>query len=712
MLTTRSAAPALLPLLLTACASQGQTPSGEEQPPLKRAEAHLAANEYAEARADLLEHLSDEPDDSQARYVLARALSYLGELRAARAELERVVAEDPESPLPWDLLGAVHEQLGDHREALAAYDQVQRRSDSIAPLLSIARCQLYLGQPEAVLVTVEAARQRRDKEPWCDFFAYQALRRMGRPREAVDAARNYLELAKDKPEHEVYLQRVKSWLETQRASLEANVRDVIADYVRAACRLRMPGANAPEEAILASAPERLFAYDDRPVFLTLYPPGATQRFTGHGRGDSLAAALKGAVEALTENPDYAPIKVRRAALRIDVGQDLEPVELREGPRGLVADPPVQLGRHGLALRADGREVFSLPGDPMSEDRARLDDLLSFASQRAGLGPDAWRASTGAVFRFEAESFLSAAPGVSPASLAFSEPTPGPEATPRAIAEALRTGAAWLTSLLQPEGGLAGGYSPTRASLDASGDQVLLASPETSLDAALVLARLHGRTQSPQWLAAKNHLLSRHLAGEAPLSERAGATLVRALLPAREDDPPGAAQRRAELLRACSGSAGASALRARLAGGEDAAAVAAARAGELGGGEEVALLLDLAFAGHEPARATALEWASAQLSAAPPASSGARARWLESLARAARLARDQGHSDAARLRAAVRAQARSLLALQLGERHRYLCREPGQALGAFRSALGKVHVRPETTIAALAALVACEDLLGS
>ena len=97
---------ATLPLLVACLSSPTQEGTSAPQEdtkqaktPIERAEGLIASGDYAGARQALLEHLDDEQDDTQSRYLLAKTLAHLGELRGARAEVERVVAERPDSPV-------------------------------------------------------------------------------------------------------------------------------------------------------------------------------------------------------------------------------------------------------------------------------------------------------------------------------------------------------------------------------------------------------------------------------------------------------------------------------------------------------------------------------------------------------------------------------------------------------------------------------------
>jgi tetratricopeptide (TPR) repeat protein len=61
--------------------------------------AYLGKKMYSEARASLLTALRLEPNNQQARWLLAHTLQAIGMQEEAYAELERTLAINPESPL-------------------------------------------------------------------------------------------------------------------------------------------------------------------------------------------------------------------------------------------------------------------------------------------------------------------------------------------------------------------------------------------------------------------------------------------------------------------------------------------------------------------------------------------------------------------------------------------------------------------------------------
>src|SRR5690606_31056160 len=113
------------------------------------------------------------------------------------------------------------------------------------------------------------------------YLAYQAYKRLERWDEAERAARVYLGEVAEAPQHAERSVEVRRWLGSRRSPLEPETERAMVDYVRSACRLRLPSEAPAEEAVLAAGPERLFAFDDRPVFVTLFVPASSKRFFGH-----------------------------------------------------------------------------------------------------------------------------------------------------------------------------------------------------------------------------------------------------------------------------------------------------------------------------------------------------------------------------------------------------------------------------------------------
>lgn len=736
-MSARRSAPWLFLLVLVGCKGPEPEPKDEETP-LAKATRALEGGDAVGARKALEQILSEDDDDLRARYLLARALATLGELRGAKANLLPILEERPADALALSLLAAVHETLGEHHQALACYARLQSQvPESLDPLRGVVRCQLLLGQPEQALATIAAGRGRPTEDPWLDYLEWQAMRRLGRLEGADMAARRFLEASVQAPELKGAASDVKFWVAERAHLLDSASRQLMIDYVRAACRLRLPDSVGPEEALLADVPARMVAFDDRPVFVTVSVPGTKTRFRGRGRGKSLLAALKGAVAAVQERPGYTALQVREAAVLIDVGHALEPVKLRQGTHGLEADPPLVRGRHGLILRADGREIQSLPSDGLVRGLPDLRAMLEDAALEGGLAADAWQSSTQSVFRFRTESFLSPTPGAAPISLIDGEPQPLPEPYPRELTAALVSGARFATGLLLVDGGCAASYQASRDETARVGPTQpgqpeaapLEASPADEARLALTLVQLHRRSEDPVLLAAARHVtdrvVARMLAGGATDTEAAAWLLLAldevAATKGGEQHAPTARRDElaAALLRvedpAARGPARLALLGHARATGEarwrEAARALPLPPGDdpLAAAEELLALEQL----NASERAALLAWAGERLASREKERElpvERRARTLTALAGAARVARDARDPLFPDLRQAVQSLAGELLALQLGERHRALFPAPNRALGGFRARMDDSTLSPRPTAECLLGLAAALDVL--
>ncbi|MGE0711405.1 MAG: AMMECR1 domain-containing protein [Planctomycetota bacterium] len=759
----------LLVALATACSSPPPAegpplpaPVAEAKPeqkpltPMERARNLFGSRDFAGARRALEEALEQDSDNAQALYLRARTLAVLGEYRGAKADCQRVLQLTPENALALDLLASLHEHLGEHREAIAAYQAVQaqlavREQElssylrlqgmpvpqgvvSHGPLVGMARCYLYLGEADQALgVLAQARAASAQSDPWVEYWRFVTLDRMGRQREAEDAARTFVREAQRG--FETQLKEVQRWLARQAQSLAPEVRQAMIDYVRAATRLRLPDQAPPGEEVLARAPERLLAFDDRPVFVTVVPAGESLRFFGRGRGKSLAGALKGAVEALQEDPRWKHLLAREAAVRVEVGRELRPARLDRQDGRLELTPPLEWGVHGVGLRADGKEAYLLPGDPVLEDLSGLEAGLEFACRRAGAGSSAWQSAGDAVFRFETEAFVSPRPGTAPQALVGAEPVERPEPTLRALRRGLDQGVRFLTRMIQPKAGLPAGYSPTRNAVDHRGGDDGAVAPADARETALALLAFRraaeerspgangadalGGTSERVLEAAGLHLLEHGLGKDLDvvgLDPAAQALLLEALAGRPEAQGGGAwaplARQLVAALRNAPRDARLPAARALLVASRAGDASLEAAAWSLAGpaenldpSEPAARALLVALARGEqgavaPARARLFAWGQAALSERAPATPGR----LEALVVAAQVAAERKEPQAGALRELVVSGAGELLALQLGERHRWLCASPVRALGGFRDDLATIHLRPGRTAECVLALI--------
>lgn len=667
----------LLPLVVAGCQSTPDDiePIEEQVEPLVRAREAFQRGDLPTARDAVQEHLADDSDDVRARYLLARVLAAQGEFRAAKREVRTALLEERKDPLMWDLLAQVREELGEHRNALRAYQEVQRLvPDSVGPVLGQARCLMVLGEDRAALAVVNSSEPRIADDPWLHYIRFRAHQRLGEQQAAEAAARAFL---KAPPQGAIdRVEELRGWLTDQGGRLDMEARQAALDFVREACRFRIPDSEPPEDKVLAEAPERFFVYDDRPVFVTLYVPhadrgklkGSAPSLRGYGRGKSLAESLKGAVVDVRAAKGFSPLAVLNAAVQIDIGFRPLPVQLEEQGPILVTDPPLTPA-HGVATRADGREVYCLPSDRLWADLDDVGDMLTHACQRAGLGDDAWFAGTRAVFAFETEAFVAVRPGVDPSPLVRGgEPGPLPEANPAAIEAALGNAARWLTTLLTPEGDVRG----PDAGLDL----------EARARVGLAFARAAAVLDDKVLRAASEHVVG-SLPNELPPGARAQLVLTHAALGA---DVAALGSHLAPL-------AAGDAL------GEREARVRASERPRPAGAVDLEAppgVVEAALAGPAPPAASLMAWCEHTLQAPGPDS-------LRQLGVWARVARLDSGERAQALREQVRVASGDLLALQIRDAHRFLLRDP-RTVGAFRARKESLEASPARTAEAVLALV--------
>jgi len=722
-------------------------------PPLTRAKNLFAGGDLTGARAAIEEVLSEDEDHTQARYLHARVLTGMGEYRGARADLLRVVEGQPRNALALDLLASLEEQLGDYRAALERYQQVnsslraeeaERAAElsqqglpspkgvtSVAPLIGMARCHLVLGEAEFALRVLQRAKAAANSDPAVDYWRFVVLDRLQQSRAAEGAARNFLRLTAGQSGALAQHREIRRWLSKNSQSLALPVRAVMIDYVRAAIRLRLPGETTlVEDTVLSKAPARLLAFDDRPVFVTLLPPGGKKRFMGVGRGQSLAGALKGAMTTIHEDSTWTRIAVRDCAIRVEIGRELTPARFEQADGRMTLTPPLAPGHHGVGMRAGGKEVYLLPCDFLHEDLTSLEEGLELACRRAQVHERAWQGAGDAVFRFETEAFFSPRPGAQPQPLVAGEPGPAPDPTLRTLLRAMDRGVRFLNRQLVvdlpapakekgpkgegpkekselPSKKQRGGGEYPQAYLPVLGRVSKARASDVEVgricQASLALAE-EGRARV--LLGATRLVLDRALGLSSPrdlsaLEPEAQAALLEAI----SDAPPELRQRYAgqtrtlarELRSPPRGSRleAARALLALATAQGQPATTAEALVGDLGNLDPKQarvrlLLLALIEAGgaqSERAATRLLAWAQGRIQRRESATPTD----LRALAAATRIAEARQHPQAVAFRSWTLEAAGTLLALQLDDRHAALCKFPEQSTGGFRSDLVRLHV---------------------
>ena len=108
------------------------------------------------------------------------------------------------------------------------------------------------------------------------------------------------------------------------------------------------------------------------------------------------AVRRAAVSAAFDDPRFPPVSAAELpALALDVSV--------LGPLAASSVEAVEVGRHGVVVRCDGRSALFLP-QVATEQGWDRDTLLSQLCRKAGLPSDAWRRADCALFTFETESF--------------------------------------------------------------------------------------------------------------------------------------------------------------------------------------------------------------------------------------------------------------------------------------------------------------------
>ena len=136
----------------------------------------------------------------------------------------------------------------------------------------------------------------------------------------------------------------------------------------------------------------------RPAFVTLRLRetralrGCIGQVTAHG--PLVESVMKMAVAAGTEDPRFPPVKLDELDdLRFEISA-LTPMEP-------IAAESVEVGRHGLMIRHQGRSGLLLPQVPSEQGWSR-EQFLAGVCRKAGLPDDAWQGDDVELSGFECE----------------------------------------------------------------------------------------------------------------------------------------------------------------------------------------------------------------------------------------------------------------------------------------------------------------------
>ena len=158
------------------CAHAATGPSAATRAAVERAEAAELRRDHAAARAAYQQAIAGAADrDSQvfARREYASSLEAWGEVDAAIAQLDAVVALDPRHAPSWHDLGILRHARGDDRGALAALATAESIvPDDPRPHLARAALLWQTGETRGataeyeVLLTLELPQRVREKVEW------------------------------------------------------------------------------------------------------------------------------------------------------------------------------------------------------------------------------------------------------------------------------------------------------------------------------------------------------------------------------------------------------------------------------------------------------------------------------------------------------------------------------------------------------------------
>ena len=115
------------------------------------AAALVQAKRLEQATAILRKILVFAPDNSTVHANLATALFAAKRYNEAKVEYQWIAAKQPDRPIVYYLLGITHDQLGEHLDAMANYQQFLRVADTAKNKLEIEKVNLRLPTLEKVI---------------------------------------------------------------------------------------------------------------------------------------------------------------------------------------------------------------------------------------------------------------------------------------------------------------------------------------------------------------------------------------------------------------------------------------------------------------------------------------------------------------------------------------------------------------------------------
>lgn len=422
-------------------------PPSERDAKLGEAVGFIKGGQTESALEILYELVKTNPDDHQVRYILGRTLYDKQSFRAARGELRKVVETNPKHTLAWQKLGDIHQRLGDHPEAIAAFTQVAALvPNTIDPLRRIAANYLIRGEPQRGLSALEQARERlkesKQEDVMLEYLAAKIYEELGNQRGTSVAARAFLRLSVGNPGFKEERDYYQNWLKVTKIELPDKDVVTLMTFARSTLTQVVSGKSRPD-LIARAASKRLYAFDESTLFITVIPArGLGVPLRGRGRRKNLLSSLTRALDTITTNPAYSKELCKRAAIRLSIASDhFEEASLSRAQASKTKQPLLELGSHGMAFDAGDVQPYVLGSDATLYDLRSVEEMLTFASKKARLAPKAWAQRR--LLRFRSTDFVQPAVGARIFSLEDGEPLPRPVPTASTLLEVALEGGQWL-----------------------------------------------------------------------------------------------------------------------------------------------------------------------------------------------------------------------------------------------------------------------------
>lgn len=433
-------------------------PPKERDQKLKEALGLIQGSEPNRGLEILYELANRNEEDQQVRYLLGRTLADLGRLRPARAELKRLIALNESHTLGLQRLGEIQQRLGENLDAIKHFERIAALvPDAIDPLRRVAANYLIRGEWDRALDALSRARERlktaKRKDPVVEYLAFKLHLEKGDRKLADKAARAFVRISRKDAVYEKETRELGEWLKNRNVALADDDRLILLAYARSVLGRVVKEPNDPG-SIAKKATERLAAFDDSSVFVTLIPPrGLGKMVSGRGKARNLMQSISAALSQILSNRSYNKRLAKRAALVISIQSGAFQV-IETEKRGAFS---VRLknqkafipGLHGLAFDAGERQPYILPFEAHMLEISEPEALLQEACKRLRMDKNAWQRYR--IFAFETASFVQMAPGAPLVELAGGEPSPRPAPSQDSIMASLVRAGEYLLKVQRNNG---------------------------------------------------------------------------------------------------------------------------------------------------------------------------------------------------------------------------------------------------------------------